>query len=89
MSFLEQFAIGPLTFLFSAAFVVLYLAARQMRRFVAYANNTDGPQERVWVYVVFLAALGLIAGGLAQGAYDDLSPCISAGYSIVECTFQM
>lgn len=77
--------VGIFSFLFATIFVVLYLIARQVRRGVAYANRTEAPKERVSIYCVVVALMGLLVGSLYQPLHERGAACIEASQPVVQC----
>ncbi|MBK3510724.1 MULTISPECIES: hypothetical protein [Pseudomonas] len=77
--------VGIFSFLIAAAFVVLYLFARQVRRGVAYANRTEAPRERAGIYCVVVALMGFIVGSLYQPLHERGAACIEASQPVVQC----
>lgn len=77
--------VGIFSFLFAAAFVILYLIARQVRRVVAYANRTEAPKERAGIYCVVVGLLGFLVGSLYQPLHERGTACIEASQPLVQC----
>lgn len=82
-----SFKIGLLSFVLPLAMCALYLVARQLRRFVAYADNTTPPKERLKVYLVLAAVMGFICGSGLQPTYDKAMQCKADSLPVVACAF--
>lgn len=82
-----DFKVGLISFMLPLAMCTLYLVARQLRRFVAYADNTTPPKERVKVYLALAAVMGFICGSGLQPTYDKAMQCKAESLPVVACTF--
>jgi hypothetical protein len=69
------------------AFPLLYLLGRQLKVIAAWIMRTESPKERVIPVVVIFAIIGLLAGSLAQNAWDGSSECRASGKPAVPCMF--
>ncbi|MDZ4348233.1 MAG: hypothetical protein U1A22_01705 [Xanthomonadaceae bacterium] len=67
------------------ASVAVYLIARQLRRFSAWAMRQAGPRERVGVFIVLAALLGAVVGGLVHQPVTAAMTCHAHGESVIAC----
>ncbi|ELI6431872.1 hypothetical protein RRM65_001610 [Aeromonas salmonicida subsp. salmonicida] len=84
---MSHFAIGILSFSAAILLPVLYLVARQLRRFGAWVQRNEGPRERTGAMVVILAALGFAGGSFAQPLLEKGQECQAQGQPVVQCMF--
>lgn len=82
-----EFRIGLLSFVLPIVMCTLYIVGRQLRRFVAYADNTTPPKERVKVYLALAASMSFIIGSFLQPTYDKAMQCKADSLPVVACTF--
>jgi hypothetical protein len=82
---MEHFAVGYLSLAFAAFLAGGYLLFRQARRFGAWVQREEGPKERVVPMLVILAAIGFVAGSLAQPLWDKGAQCAATGRPVMQC----
>ncbi|MFJ1573004.1 hypothetical protein ACIOAU_15690 [Pseudomonas sp. NPDC088322] len=80
------FKVGLMSLVFPLAMCALYLLGRQVRRFIAYADNTSPPRERAKVYLVLIALMGFICGSLFQPTFDMGMQCKAYQQPVISCT---
>lgn len=85
MELIKNFQFGYMAVACSFVFVVLYLAFRYLRRLWSWMNRSEGPRERAGAYVVLLATIGVLVGGLSQGILESGAFCHDAGQPVVSC----
>jgi hypothetical protein len=84
---MSYFGIGILSFVGAILLPVLYLLARQLRRFGAWVQRNEGPKERADAMVVILAVLGFACGSFAQPLLHMGQECQAQGQPVVQCVF--
>jgi hypothetical protein len=84
---MQHYSFGFLSLLFALSFPVLYVVARQFRRFGCWVQREEGPKERVGAMVVILVIVGFGVGSFAQPIWDKGAECKALGKTVAACVF--
>lgn len=66
-----------------------YLLGRRVRRFLAWANGTEPPKEKVAFFLPLYLFIGLIISGFTQTIFDAGAMCHQYQQPLIPCTVKV